>query len=268
MTRFSKKPFLCLVIAEPTIQSSICYIDKFERKVDVFEINVAQFSEVSKAKEIFGSTKKPCIATCRRSYFMRFYGYTNLPFLKDEERARRLLSCVDYGVSAIDFELDIFDKKYEFKGNTLIEKTKDKQAIQAQMKLVEDVKSKGSEVLISSHIFKRVNEKLCVDVFQEIVNRGADLAKIVCKTYTQDDLIAFLNTTNRLRRESTIPFTMMNLGSFTPLARLLALVFGSSWVYCRTDSKHSFVGQPTVNQARSFLKLFKSSKRLLTPNSS
>ena len=100
-------PFVCLVLSEPTIEDCIRLIDRHEKDVDAFEVNLPPL-DPTRLRDVFQATSRPLIATNRRTDFMRFYGYTHLPAMSETERAEALRRAVGMGADAIDFELDIF----------------------------------------------------------------------------------------------------------------------------------------------------------------
>lgn len=105
-----KRPFVCLVVSEANTESCARVIDAYEERVDAFEINLAVLSERSFV-DVISTSRNPCIVTDRRPEFMKFYGYADLPDIKEEDRARRLRIAVGAGASAVDCELDMFDEK-------------------------------------------------------------------------------------------------------------------------------------------------------------
>ena len=263
-----KRPFLCAVIAEPTARGCISQIDRLERLADAFEINIPPLS-FRVMRDIFSSTRRPCIATNRRPDFMKLYGYRNIPKVSEGERISKLLRGLDAGASVIDFELDAYDevniarkpsfgsrseRQYAFRpGSEPTEFSTLPTMVRRQRKLCETIQASGGEVLISSHTQVRVDVAKVVRIGRVIQGRGADYAKIVVFAFNSRDVITLLETAQKLRRSIRIPFNLMNVGEHLILGRLLATAFGSSWIYCRTNSPHSFPGQPTLEQAAEFL---------------
>jgi len=121
-----------------------------------------------------------------------------------------------------------------------------------QRKLAQIIKSSGGEVLISYHTQTRIRQNEILRIVQTMELRGADLAKVVTHTFTVDDLMNFLRTISKVKNSVRIPFNLMNFGAYSIPGRLLSVAFGSAWVYCRTGSR-VFAGQPTIQQARTFL---------------
>lgn len=272
--RLSKltKPFICTVIAEADVKASLASIESAEHETDAFEVNLTPL-DLHAISDIFGSTRKPCIATNRRTKFMRAYGFYNLPKLGETARQERLMKALDSGATAIDFELDMFDeqphklvpgsiKEREYARRKTAKPTEisyDRRAVERQRKLAHDVKSSGGEVVISCHSQTRVDRTTIFRIANLMQRRGADLGKIVVVTNSGEDLLRMWKSGLDLRRQVSIPFNLMNSGELMVLGRILSVNFGSSWLYCRPKSVRGFFGQPRADEARRVL-------RLINPN--
>ncbi len=262
-----QKPFIVAVIAESSATKCLRQIRLAEKNgADAFEINIAQLKEKG-LRKIFISTKKPCIASNRRSDFMRLYGYNNLAETNEESRVEKLLRTLEIGAGVIDFELDIFTSKHklppfgswaETKYALRSESKPTQFATQPQIafrqrRLAQLIKSRGGEVLISCHTQTRIKQAEILRIVQTMEQRGAELAKVVTHTFNLNDLANFLRTISEVKNCARIPFNLMNFGAYSIPGRLLSVAFGSAWVYCRTRSQRGFAGQPTIQQARTFL---------------
>lgn len=267
-----KRPFICLVVSEPTPTRVIKTIGAYEERVDAFEVNLSVVDQRG-FRDIFSSTKRPCIATNRRSIFMRFYGYERLPPVSDEARARRLIAAAEVGASAVDIELDLFDgarqsmkpaylskEEVAYARNPKAEPTelsRDSDVVKRQIGFVKQVKQIGAEAVFSCHTQTIITRVQGTSILAEMESRGADMAKIVSLTPAIGDIGPFIETVIRMAEVSRVPFNVMNVGSQSILGRLLSVGLGSSWIYCRPDSGTAFKGQPTVGQAMSFLDILR-----------
>lgn len=260
------RPFVCAVIAEPDINACIKQIDYLENSgdVDAFEIDTPQLPAES-LKDVFSSTNRPCIANCRRAEFMKLYGYESLPLLTSEQRAMKLTKALSAGASTIDFELDLFDEQPITSYTEIDDQRKSKRArgleismkpntVRRQMEFATQVKEMGGEVIISCHSQNRIRRKIILQIADSIESRCPDFAKIVTVTTNSQDLITFTNAVLKLKARTQIPFSLLNMGYQSILGRLLSVTFGSSWIYCRPNSVYSYMGQPSIRQARIFLK--------------
>jgi len=262
------RPFVCLVVSEPTIGTAINLIDSYESIVDAFEINLTVIGEDS-FRDLFSSTNRPCIATNRRAAFMRFYGYEDLQPITEEARARRLGAAAESGASAVDCELDIFDEaRQSAKPDYLsadervyasdpksepAELSMVRSVVRRQARFAGEVKATGTEVIFSCHTQTVITPRIGIRIISAIEKRGGDLGKMVSLTPTVYDVPSFVDTVVHLKQTSRLPFNLMNVGSESVLGRLVSVKLGSSWVYCRPDSGKTFSGQPTVGQVRDFL---------------
>lgn len=263
-----KRPFLCAVIAEHTARACIDQIDRLEHFADAFEINIPPLTSTD-IKDVFAATDRPLIATNRRPEFMALYGYRNLRRVSETERVAKLLQGLHSGASVIDFELDTYDetsvsqkpafgsnleRKYAVKpGAEPTEFSKAPTIVRRQRELCDVIHASAAEVIISSHTQTRIDLGTARRIGRAIRQRGADYAKIVVHTYGSFDILKLLHVANKVR-SIRLPFNLMNVGEFPLQGRLLAIGFGSSWIYCRTESRHSFPGQPTAEQAARFLR--------------
>ena len=263
-----RRPFICLVVSEPTVDRVIGLIDSCEGGVDAFEINLTAMG-VDSFRDIFSSTKRPCIATNRRAAFMRFYGYEDLQPITEESRARRLGAAAEAGASAVDCELDIFDEArqrakpeylseaertyaYDPKSEPA-ELSMTRSVVRRQVRFVGEIKDTGTEVILSCHTQTVITPRIGTTIISAIDKREGDFGKIVSLTPSAYDLPHFVDTVVHLKQTSKVPFNMMNVGEESVLGRLVSVKLGSSWVYCRPERGRTFSGQPTVRQVRDFL---------------
>ena len=132
--------------------------------------------------------------------------------------------------------------------------------VRKQRKLVRMIRDRRGEVIISCHTQTCVNRFQILQIARAIRSRGADFAKIVVHTFNMDDVAELLKTSLELKKSIDLPFTLMNVEYYDKLDRLLSLLFGSAWVYCRTSDGRGFPGQPTVEEARTFLEFARIAK--------
>ncbi len=132
----------------------------------------------------------------------------------------------------------------------------DPKLIRRQAGLAEEVKNMGAEVMLSCHTQTILRKNDAVEIVREVRQRGGQFAKIVGLTKNKADLIEMLGCVIALKRQAKIPFTVMNIGTDSVLGRLVSVQAGSSWVYCRPPTEHSYGGQPTVDESEWFLRTF------------
>ncbi len=259
-------PFLCLVVSEPTVKGCLKVVDRFEPVADSFEINLPPL-EPSQMGDVFHSTLRPCIATSRRSDFMKVYGYSNLPRVSDRSRAEALKRAVGLGAAAVDFELDLFQPPASDQAGPegadnrvsgssrprLVEFSTDPEVVKSQTTLASEIRAAGAEVVMSCHTKSVLHEEQALEIVHGVAGRGGQFAKVVSVTPRREDVFEMLACAFSLNRKALMPFTLMNIGADSPSDRLLSVLAGSTWLYCRPPSKHSYAGQPTFEDARAFV---------------
>jgi 3-dehydroquinate dehydratase len=265
------RPFICAVLAEDSIEKCVNLVDRLESRVDAFEMNLSPFDErsFSRIKDVFHSTKRPCISTNRRYDFMKLYGLNVKP-TSDEIRVHRLLKSLEAGSSAIDYELDTFGEKAEKPRygspreiryardprSNPTEVTTDPLAVKKQKLLSAEAKGMGGEVVISCHAQTVIDSKQVVRIGKMMERRDADFAKLVFYTFTDYDLVELFCSVLKLKKAFEMPFNLMNVGFQPNFGRLVSAKLGSAWIYCRPHKSSGYLGQPTIEDARHFLKSF------------
>ena len=106
--------------------------------------------------------------------------------MDDEELCRGLLFGLECGATLIDIMGDAFDPSPE-------ELTASEAAIARQMKLIDTIHSRGGEVLMSSHIKEFLSAERVLEIALEHERRGADIAKIVTGSATEEEGIKNLD---------------------------------------------------------------------------
>ena len=125
-------------------------------------------------KELFSYTDKPTYVTNYRSW--------ENGEKSDETLAEELLEIADSGATLCDIMGDYFDKQPG-------EMTSDPDAINKQIDLIKKLHEKGSEVLMSTHIFKFTPAERVLEIALEHQRRGADISKIVVGAESMEEQI-------------------------------------------------------------------------------
>lgn len=170
--------------------------------------------------------------------------------MSDEARMDELKTAVRAGARLVDFTADLFaPDKYEF--------ARDASAADRQRRLADEFHSLGAQVLISSHVmeFRPCDE--VVEIALEQQRRGADVAKIVTNSDTEDELWANLETTRVLKRELKIPFLFLSNGPWCKLHRMVGPYLGCCmWLCVDCYGEHSSLNQPTLGAVRAVVDSF------------
>ena len=131
----------------------------------------------------------------------------------DDVLGDELLELADCGATLCDVMGDMFDKQPD-------EVAVSKSAIEKQMKLIDELHKKGSEVLISSHIHKYTPAQRVLEIALEHQRRGADISKIVTGASTMEEQLENLKIINLLKEKLEIPFLFLAGGECRILRRI------------------------------------------------
>lgn len=142
----------------------------------------------------------------------------------DDTLAEELLELADCGATLCDVMGDYFDR-------TEGELTMNKEAIKKQMKLIDELHERGSEVLMSSHVLKYTPAERVLEIAMEHQRRGADICKIVTRADDMEQQIENLRIITILKKELKIPFLFLCGGECRILRRIGAKV-GSCMTLC------------------------------------
>ena len=152
------------------------------------------------------------------------YRYSSNIDKTDDELAEGLLTLADCGATLCDVVGDMFDKQPD-------ELAVSEEAIQKQMKLIEQLHERGSEVLMSSHVYKFTPAERVLEIALEQKRRGVDIAKIVTGAGDMDQQLENLRITNLLKKELGIPFLFLS-GGVSEIHRRLGMKLGNCMHLC------------------------------------
>ncbi len=141
------------------------------------------------------------------------YRYAQNEGKSDDELADGLLLLADCGATLCDVMGDLFDRQDD-------ELARDTEAIKKQMALIDELHSKGAEVLMSSHVFKFTPAERVLEIALEHQRRGADISKIVTGAETMAEQIENLRIINLLKENLKIPFLFLCGGECRILRRI------------------------------------------------
>ncbi len=175
----------------------------------------------------------------RPSYVTNYRSFSNTG-LSDEELAEGLITLAESGATLVDVMGDYFCRCPG-------ELTDNKEAIEKQMKLIDELHSKGAEVLMSSHIQKFTPAERVLEIAFEQKRRGADVIKIVTGADTMEQQIENLRITDLLKRELGAPFLFLS-GGVNTLHRRLGIKLGCCMALCVYEHDElSAVVQPMLS---------------------
>lgn len=213
---------LCIPIVEETIDKATKSIDEANRLADLIELRMDYLKEPNLWK-LFLRREKPLIVTNRwRKEGGRFEG-------DEKKRLSILMEAIDMGADYIDVEM-------ESKGIKSFIKKKEK-----------------TSLILSWHDFKRTPSlKELRNLLEEMIRRGADIAKIVTLARSFEDNLKLLSLIpyGKERRLKTIAFCMGDRGR---MSRIFAPLFGAPWTYASLNkAKRSAPGQLMVREIKEF----------------
>lgn len=164
----------------------------------------------------------------------------------DDELAEGLLFLADNGATLVDVMGDMFDKDPR-------ELTMSSAAIERQKRLIGMLHDKGSEVLMSSHLFRFAPAEEVLEIAHEQRKRGADIVKIV--TAGNDDVQQTENIriTALMKKEMDCPFLFLSVGSHNYLHRLIGPLLGCCmWLTVHEHDELSTKSQLLCSKIREF----------------
>ena len=163
----------------------------------------------------------------------------------DEARADLLRMMARAGSSIVDVMGDMFDP-------TPGELTENNEAIEKQKALIAELKRMGATVLMSSHVLAPRSAEEAFKIAAAQRDRGADIAKIVLKCDTDEELAESRRTNELLRTKLGIPFVHVCSGEKgKSVQRYETLLTGSCMSFVRHDESSP---QPSVAQALAYLR--------------
>ena len=173
-------------------------------------------------KELFEYSEKPIYVTNYRS---AENGAKN-----DEALANELIELADCGATLCDVMGDYFDEcesQLTMKG----------EAIQKQMRLIDELHKIGKEVIMSSHVMKFTPAEEVLKIAFEHKRRGADISKIVTYAENMRQQIENMRIANILKEELGIPFLFLS-GGECHIFRRLAWSLGNCMSLCVYEHDH------------------------------
>ena len=142
----------------------------------------------------------------------------------DEEIAKELLELAECGATLCDVIGDCFDA---CEG----ELTMNEEAVEKQMKLIDELHKRGAEVLMSSHVLKFITAERALEIAYEHQRRGADICKIVTWADTMEEQIENLRIIDLLKKNLKIPFLFL-CGGECRILRRIGDVLGNCMTLC------------------------------------
>lgn len=240
-------PFVCSIVQEYTVEETMANILNSEHDgAKAFVVDLSYLAEEGRSSEsmtrIFSTCSRPMMPILYRT------GTMTLERCSDERRAEVMLQTLEAGASSVDIMGDLFEPGARY------ERALSPEAISAQKDLARRVHEKGGEVLFSSHMPQPRRAEEVLEQMLEQVERGADIAKVICGCDTDEDLQESFRTLFLLKEKMPVPFIYLCNGKLGRLQRFFSPVLGSMLNFgIQRYSALSLQSQPTVAAATKVL---------------
>ena len=194
-----------------------------------------EFRNTRTYNDIFSYSDMPTYVTNYR------YGYNEGK--TDEQLGEELLEIAKCGPTLCDIMGDLYDKHPD-------ELTVDKQAVDKQIDLINRLRQKGVEVLMSSHIYRFTPAERVLEIALEHQKRGADISKIVTGAETMEQQIENIKIANLLKQNLKIPFLFLSTGE-SRILRKIGGELGSCMYLCVCEhDEFSTPAQPLLKNVK------------------
>ena len=237
-------PYLAAIVAEATPELASASILNGEHEgAEAFMVDLSLWARGALTREtlarVFHCTGRPMMPLCYRSRNL------SAEAMDDDARAELMLLTIEAGAAACDIMGDMYAPAPR-------ERTRDEGAIGKQKRLIERIHAMGAELLMSSHAQNEfIPAEDVLEHLRDFTSRGVDIAKIVVRADTEDELLEAFRTTVLLKRQLKAPFVHLCSGKYGRLQRYVAPSLGAALTFgVRTSVEGP---QPLVSAARRVL---------------
>ena len=226
---------------------------------DALGIQLEYLPKEYKTEETYRKIFAACAA--RPAYITNYRGSENKG-LSDEEIGESLLLALKSGATLGDVPGSMFDSESDrCIGLELSEK---KEAIDAQMALIDRIHELGKEALISSHVCKFTDADTVLKIAFEQKRRGADVIKIVTAGNSPEEEMENLRITALLKKELGAPFLFLSGGTHSKIHRMVGPQIGCvTYLAVKEYDCHAVPTQPTVRSAKAVRDNFNATPELV-----
>ena len=187
------------------------------------------------------------------TYVTNYRSYGSNKDKNDDALVMELVEIAECGATLCDVMGDYFDRCDD-------ELTMNPDAIDKQIKLIDELHKRGAEVLMSSHVKKFIPAERVLEIALEHQRRGADVSKIVTGAATMEEQIENLRITNLLKEKLNIPFLFLSCGE-SYIVRRLGATFGNCMTLCVCEyDELATSAQPLLSDMMEIRKLFAANK--------
>ncbi len=218
-----KKPLLTAMIQCPTAQECI---EKIEKSIDAgaeaIGIQLCRLKKEYRSCETLTEIFNSCGG---RPIYVTSYRYGENENFTDEECAALLLKALDCGATLCDVIGDLFGRSPKYELAT------DETAIAQQKRFIDEIHSRGGEVLMSSHTLRKISQEETLMIARAHIERGADIIKIVNVAEDKTELPMYLETIQKIT-QMTDKKLLLLLSGEGELIRYIGPNFGVCMYLC------------------------------------
>ena len=221
-----RTPLVSMVSADNTTDAICEILNGLYDGADALGIQLChlkeQYRSDSELNKIFAACEgRPIYLTSYKSAESKGYTYDQcVDFML------RALECgKKYGAVLCDVMADTYGE--EKNGMSFVP-----EVITKQMKLIDLIHERGGEVLMSCHNKEFLGEDEFVKYIGDQFARGADVAKLVTRSESEDQMHENLRAITRIKNEFGKPFLYLSGGSHQRLIRQLGPAFGVCMYLC------------------------------------
>ncbi len=233
-------PVLAGVVKEKTPKAAIAEITNClydgAGMIDL-HMSCLENTDTETLRSIFSASKLPVLAlNYNIDYYSESRGYT------EEDRIAMFRRAVDAGAHGIDMQGYTFDlsskekfhgeDKYSFTKGNPREIVTDEGIISKQCAFIEEVHSKGAEVLLSCHPGLSMKAETVVELALFLEKRGPDIIKIVTVAESEDDFVESIKAMTLLKREVKTKVSYHASGKDGSLSRIINPILGGHMIFC------------------------------------
>lgn len=166
----------------------------------------------------------------------------------DDQLAEELLELADCGATLCDVMGDLFDHQTD-------QMARDAHAIKRQMKLIDELHTRGAEVLMSSHVLKFTPAERVLEIALEQERRGADICKIVTRADNMSEQIENIKMIDMLRQNLKIPFLYLAGGECHLMRRIGGEIGCCMYLCVHEYDELATQSQPLLSDVREIRRL-------------
>ena len=221
-----RTPLVSMVSADNTTDAICEILNGLYDGADAFGLQLCRLQEQYRTDAELDKMFEACEG---RPVYITSYRGANSKDYTYEQCAELLLRALERGKKYGPVLCDVMADMYGEEHNGM---SFDPKVIKKQTALVDLIHSRDGEVLMSCHNKEFLGEEEFVRYVKGQIERGADVAKLVTRSESEEQMHENLRTISRLKREINKPFLYLSGGSHQRLIRQLGPAFGVCMYLC------------------------------------